>query len=235
MSDSSGRVNQKRRTRAAIVEAAQAILDRGETPTIALVADEAAMTRTTVYRYFPDQESLLLELTVSLSVQEVDELLARQLDGTTPQERLVELVEGFGRYVGGNEALFRNAQRHYQEQWLAAERNGTGHDGPLREGRRLRWIRTALGPALDDLPPAERRHLEAALCLVMGGEAFTVLRDVCRFDVDEAIDVTVWAAQALLAAGSQPRTIHELTTRAHHRSGRLRPGVADENDAVEGG
>ncbi len=201
MSDSSGRVNQKRRTRAAIVEAARAILDRGQTPTIALVADEALMTRTTVYRYFPDQESLLVELTVSLSVEDVEALLARPLDGTAPQERLVELVEAVTRYVGGTEALFRNAQRHYQEQWLAAERNGTGHDGPLREGRRVRWIRTAIGPELDALPPAERRRLEAALCLVIGGEAFMVLRDVCRFDVDEAVDVSVWAVRALLAAG----------------------------------
>jgi hypothetical protein len=38
-------VNQKRRTRAAIVAAARAILDRGETPTVAQVAEEAQMTR----------------------------------------------------------------------------------------------------------------------------------------------------------------------------------------------
>ena len=82
--EDSGRVNQKRRTRAAIVAAARAILDRGETPTVAQVAEEAQMTRTTVYRYFPNQEALLVELSVSLGVDDdFAELLARPLDGTS--------------------------------------------------------------------------------------------------------------------------------------------------------
>ena len=32
----------------------------------------------------------------------------------------------------------------------------------------------------------------------MGGEAFTVLRDVCKLDADEAIAVANWAARVLL-------------------------------------
>jgi hypothetical protein len=40
-----------------------------------------------------------------------------------------------------------------------------------------------------------------ALCLVTGGEAFTVVRDVCGLEADEAIAVAHWAAQALLTAG----------------------------------
>ena len=35
------RVNQKRRTRKAVIDAARAILDRGERPTVALAAEEA--------------------------------------------------------------------------------------------------------------------------------------------------------------------------------------------------
>jgi AcrR family transcriptional regulator len=53
-------VNQKRRTRAALVEAAQRLLDQGRTPTVADVADEALVSRATAYRYFPSQEHLLL-------------------------------------------------------------------------------------------------------------------------------------------------------------------------------
>jgi AcrR family transcriptional regulator len=194
-------VNQKRRTRAAIVAAARAILDRGETPTVAQVAEEALMTRTTVYRYFRTQESLLLELSVTVSVDEIDDLLAEPLDGTTPQERLLELVEAFNRYIAANETLFRTAQRHYLDTWLAAERAGEDHDQQLREGRRHQWISAALEPLRDTVPDADFRRLEAALCLVMGGEAFTVLRDVCRLDPDQAIGVASWAAQALLTAG----------------------------------
>lgn len=197
----SGRVNQKRRTREAIVTTARAILERGETPTVALVAGEARMTRTTVYRYFPSQESLLLELSVTVSVDPIEALLARSDDGTTPQDRLLELVDEFNRYIAHNETLFRTAQRHYLETWLAAERTGESHGQQLREGRRYQWISALLEPLGGTVTDAELRRLEAALCLVMGGEAFTVLRDVCRLEPDQAIAVANWAAQALLNAG----------------------------------
>ena len=202
--ESSGRVNQKRRTRAAIVAAARAILDRGETPTVAQVAEEAQMTRTTVYRYFPNQESLLVELSVGLGVDEdFAELLAKPLDDTTPQARLLEVIDELNRYVAANERLYRTAQRHYLDTWLAAERASEGGGPQVREGRRLRWISAALAPLRDTMPDADLRRLEAALCLVTGGEAFTVLRDVCQLEPDEAIAVAHWAAHALLTAGLQ--------------------------------
>ena len=202
--ESSGRVNQKRRTRAAIVASARSILDRGETPTVAQVADEAQMTRTTVYRYFPSQESLLVELSISMDIdEEFAQLLDGPLDGAPPQERLAGVVDALNRYIADHEVLYRTAQRHYLDTWLAAERAGEGHDRQVREGRRLQWISAALAPLGDTLADPEQRRLEAALCLVMGGEAFTVLRDVCRLDPDEAIATANWAARALLAAALQ--------------------------------
>ena len=56
-----GRVNQKRRTRAAILAAAVELLKRGKSPTVAEVADAALVSRATAYRYFPTQEYLLFE------------------------------------------------------------------------------------------------------------------------------------------------------------------------------
>src|SRR5262249_15322283 len=63
-----GRVNQKRRTRAALVEAAKQLVGEGVTPTVAQAAEAALVSRTTAYRYFPTQDSLLLELAVDLDV-----------------------------------------------------------------------------------------------------------------------------------------------------------------------
>ena len=42
--------------------------------------------------------------------------------------------------------------------------------------------------------------VEAALCLVAGGEAISVMRDVCRLEPEEALEVTRWAARSLVAA-----------------------------------
>jgi AcrR family transcriptional regulator len=204
--DPIGRVNQKRRTRNAIVAAAQAIVERGETPTVARAANDAEVSRTTAYRYFPTQESLVLELAVTIDVREVEELVAQPLDGTTPQDRLLEFVDLFNRHALANERLYRTGTRHYMDMWLAADRLGEDHPY-TREGRRADMIATILEPLRVTMPEAKFRRIQAALCLVAGGEAIQVLRDVCRLEAQEALAVTHWAADAILSAGLQQHDV----------------------------
>lgn len=198
--ESTGRVNQKRRTRKAIVDAARAMVERGERATVASAAEEALVSRTTAYRYFPSQESLLLELTVGESVDEFERLLDQPRDEAQPEDRLLELVDEFNRYTFANEALYRNLLRHYMEMWLAAEHAGEGHANPVREGRRHRWIATALEPLRDQMPADVMDRLVAALCLLIGSEAVFVLHDIAHLEPDDAVAVAHWAAQTLLDA-----------------------------------
>jgi AcrR family transcriptional regulator len=204
--EESGRVNQKRRTRKAIVDAARVLMDRGETPTVAQAAEEALVSRTTAYRYFPTQESLLLELSVTVSVDEIETLLAQPHDGIAAEARLLQLVDAFNQFVVENEGLMRTAQRHYMDTWLAAERNGDGHDQQLRAGRRRQWMASVLEPLHGTIPDEEMQRLQTALCLVMGGEAVTTLRDVCQLGGDEAVEILHWAAEAMLAAALRNQT-----------------------------
>src|SRR5215468_2536416 len=177
--ESPGRIKQKQRTRDAIVAAARATVERGETPTVAQAANDALVSRTTAYRYFPTQESLLLELSVSMDIREVEDLVARPLDSTTPEDRLLEFVDLFNRHALANERLYRTGTRHYMDMWLAANRAGDDHPY-TREGRRAQMIADILGPLRASVPKADLRRVEAALCLVAGGEAIQVLRDICR-------------------------------------------------------
>src|SRR5467141_692374 len=55
-----GRVDQKRRTRDALIAAARQLVATGTTPTIEAAAEAAAISRTTAYRYFPNQRALLV-------------------------------------------------------------------------------------------------------------------------------------------------------------------------------
>ena len=55
--ESFGRMNQKRRTRQALVLAAAEFVQRGETPTVAQVAEAALIAKSSAYRYLPTQES----------------------------------------------------------------------------------------------------------------------------------------------------------------------------------
>jgi len=155
--------------------------------------------RTTAYRYFPTQESLLLELSININIRELEQFAAMPLDGTRPEERMLEFVDLFNRFFVANEKLYRTVTRHVMDTWLAAERIGDDH-AFTREGRRAPMIATILEPLRDTISDRDLQRLEAALCVIAGGEAMMVLRDVCRLEVDEALAIIHWVAEVLLAA-----------------------------------
>jgi AcrR family transcriptional regulator len=192
-------VNQKRRTRAALVEAATELLQQGVTPTVAQAAEAALVSRTTAYRYFPTQESLLVELSVNLDVDDIEALVAQPVAGDAAAARVLELLDRFNRHVHAEQVQYRTAMRLYQDQWLEAA--GQGDTEPLvREGRRGRWLETTLAPLADTVPRADFQRLVRALSLLMGTEAMVTLRDVCHLDTDDAMAVTDWVARVLLEA-----------------------------------
>jgi len=198
-SSETGRVNQKRRTRAAVVAAAKELLQQGTTPTVAQAAEAALVSRTTAYRYFPTQESLLMELSVNLDVDDLEALVAQPVDADGAAARVLELVESFNRHVQAEEVQYRTAMRLYQDQWLEAV--AAGDDAPLvREGRRGRWLETCLAPLAGRVPAADLERLVRALSLVIGPEPMVVLRDVCHLSADDALALTDWMARVLLDA-----------------------------------
>jgi AcrR family transcriptional regulator len=197
-----GRVNQKRRTRAAIVAAAAALLRRGETPTVAEVADAAAVSRATAYRYFPTQAYLLSEATFERIPEEIDRVLEQAL-GRPSDERFDAVLHTLQERTAAQEPGFRAFLRLSLEQPFSGTTEPDA-GGPLRRGaRRLDWIARALAPQLDALDPVHRRRLVGALSLCMGIEALVVLRDVCGYSPEDAIDTCRWAAQTLLHAGKE--------------------------------
>jgi AcrR family transcriptional regulator len=192
-----GRVNQKRRTRVAIVDAAKGLLDQGITPTVAQAAEVALVSRSTAYRYFPTQESLLIEVTVHLDVDEIEQVVTAPVARGQARERTLTVIEMLNRHVFDAEASYRTAMRLYLDLWLAAA--AEGDDAPVvREGRRRRWIEDSLAPLRGEVDDERWEHLIAALCVLAGSEAMVVLRDVCRMDTDDALAVTGWAADVLL-------------------------------------
>jgi AcrR family transcriptional regulator len=193
-----GRVNQKRRTRAAIVEAAKELIGDGTTPTVAQAAEVALVSRTTAYRYFPTQESLLLEVAVNVDVDEIEALVARPVDRAGAAERAIEILRLLNTHVLAAEVQYRTSSRLYLDMWLAAM--ATGDPEPVvREGRRRRWFATVLAPWRSEVDPAELDRLVAALSMLAGIEGIIVLRDVCQLDGPAALDVAEWAARSLLA------------------------------------
>src|SRR5918911_3684563 len=91
--DGAGRAAQRRRTRAAIVEAATRLLAQGRTPSVDEVAEAADVSRRTVYMYFPTLDQLLLDAAVgALSASEMDAAMAAAPTGEDPAARVEALV-----------------------------------------------------------------------------------------------------------------------------------------------
>lgn len=194
-----GRTNQKRRTRAAILTAAVGLLEQGQRPTVAEVADAALVSRATAYRYFPTQEYLLFEAALESTRSDID----RELDeNTLPEEveaRLEMLISSLQKRIIDKEAAFRTMLRLSLEQSPEEEQHGgESAESRLRGGGRVRWIEKVLAPVRGRLEESDFRRLVAALSLCMGIEALVVLRDVCALESSEAEEVLRWAARTLL-------------------------------------
>jgi len=189
--------NQRNRTRAAIIEAATALLREGRPPTVAEAAERALVSRATAYRYFPTQESLLLDVAnVEALVKPVEELVA-SFPTDDPAQRLAALVDTFTQAMLSDEALIRTGMRVYMDTWLANQRDGS--PVPVRAGRRMRYIDEVLKPLGERLGESGRKRLRCALAVILGTEAVIAMKDSAGLDDDEEIVATLeWAAGALL-------------------------------------
>jgi AcrR family transcriptional regulator len=187
-----GRERQRRRTRKAIIDAAVELLGRGETPSMAEIAEAADVSRRTVYLYFPTLEHLLADAALEAARATVEPHF--EASGNV-DERLEGLVRAVQQGFAETEHLGRTIIR------LTVGAGGTTPGAAPRRGyRRVEWIEMALAPLRETLPPARFERLVSALTLLIGWEAMIVLQDVRALGPEEAEEVCVWAARALLAA-----------------------------------
>lgn len=196
--ESYGRMNQKRRTRTALMAAAAEFVERGETPTIAQVAEQVGVSKSTAYRYFPSQEvflaEVLLDKTVAQDLAEVYQAAKRPASGV---ERLEAVVQADHALVIKHERAFRAALRLMIAPTNEAEE---GETLPRRPGNRLRYLAEALTPFQEQLSTEQFERLVMALSLCVGLESILVLQDICGLSADAARKVKSWAASALLQA-----------------------------------
>lgn len=188
----SGRINQKLRTRQALLEAAGELVAEGATPALADVAERARVSKATAYRYFASADALVAEVLLDRHFPQADAVLAPA--GDDPAARVAAVEAAVNDALLSQETAMRMILRNAIEQSLA---DGTG--GPHRVGRRQALIAAALEPLAGRLPPKALARLRHALALVIGPEAIVSARDVCGLAPEEARKVTRWAARALLA------------------------------------
>lgn len=189
--EASGRTEQKGRTRGALVAAARDLVASGITPTIEQAASTAAVSRTTAYRYFPNQRALLLAAHPETGAQS----LLPASPPAEPADRLAAVIEAFTDLIVATEAQQRTMLRLSLE---ADDRERASL--PLRQGRAIGWIHEALAPLRGQLSDQDLHQLVLAIRSVVGIEALAWLTDVARLPREDAVGLMRWSAQALLRA-----------------------------------
>jgi AcrR family transcriptional regulator len=191
-----GRVNQKRRTRTAVLQAAADLVRAGKNPTVAEAAEAAAVSRATAYRYFPTQESLLLEV-VTTSRPAGDDYLGPLAGSEDAEARVHAVVDAMTDLMVEHDAGLRTMLK------LSLERGLEDRDSPIREGRRARALEQALEPLRTKFSDEQLRSINAAVGMVIGTEALIVLRDIYGLEALEARALMRWAASILFTAATE--------------------------------
>ena len=188
--DETGRANQKKRTRMAIIKAGREIIRSGAPVAMPDVARAALVSEATAYRYFPDLATLVNEALAGMWLSPA-EALAPVAGSTDPVERIAVacefLLRGVLAYQGAVRAMIAATITRPE---LAA----------TRPGLRFGLIDEALAPLGDPhlaADPARMAQLRNDLVAVVSAEALFVLTDLAGLAPEEAIDSLVRTATTL--------------------------------------
>ena len=190
-----GRINQKLRTRNAIVAAAAELSRTGREVTMPEVARTALVSEATAYRYFPDLASLLQEADEG-TWPSPEDALAPVADSTDLVER-VAFAAGF---------LFRGVLSNQGAVRAMIAASITKPAAGERPGHRLGLIDSALAPAAERLSPGSLAQLRRDLAVVRSADALFTLMDLCGLEPEAAIASTVETARALTDVIESDRT-----------------------------
>jgi AcrR family transcriptional regulator len=191
--DATGRVNQKRRTRDAILRAATELIRTGREVSMPEIAKSALVSEATAYRYFPDLASLLREA-IAGQLTTPEEALASVAGSRDPVERVAVATEHLLRHALARQGAVRTMIAATITRPAAAA---------ARPGLRISLIERALAPLAETLgrtDPAALAQLKLDLAVVVSAEALFSLTDLCQLDSEAAVASIVHTATTLTRA-----------------------------------
>ena len=185
----SSRVNQKERTRQAIVAATRELIRTGGEVTMPAVAKSALVSEATAYRYFPDLASLLREALTGVWPSP-ETALAPVAGSDDPVERVACATEALLRHVLSYQGAVRA---------MIAATITRPDQAAMRPGHRFGLIDEALRQEADTAGLAQ---LKRDLAVVISAEALFTLTDLCGLSPEDAIASAVHTARTLTQAAT---------------------------------
>ena len=216
---SSGRVNQRARTRAALVDAAVKLIRDGRSPSMPEAAERALVSVATAYRYFRTAEELWEDAAVfsaSLIIDSDELEAAIEAAGDDVEARVEVVIRRLGWGFIDNELLTRQLMKTSLDRWFAQQGTG-GVDRPVRPGQRNKWNDLALRPLRDKLEDHQVDALVEALGFVLGTEAAVTLLDALQLSPEAAkerqLTTALWILRGGLAEAAAPARSKPRKTR----------------------
>ena len=186
-----GRTGQKRRTRNELIAATRELIALGSAaPTVDQAASHAGISRTTAYRYFPNQKALLVAAHPEMQIISYTPEDA----GDDPEKRLEGAVQAFIAMIIDTEPQQRTMLR------LSLEPDTSASGLSLRQGRAIGWFTDALAPLMPAVTDAEVHRLAIAIRSAVGIESLVWLTDVAGLTREHAARLMAWSARAMLRA-----------------------------------
>lgn len=182
-----------------MLETASRLMQSGVVPSVTEVAEAAGVSRATAYRYFPTQAALVQTV--------VDEalgpILEWQSNSTDARSRTRALFESSMPRIDQFEATFRAALKLSLEQWAERRAGAPVNEPHFTRGHRIDLLRDAIAPLSGTLAPARLDQLTKALSMLFGIEALVIMKDIWGGSAEEARDVVLWAAEALIDSATR--------------------------------
>ena len=188
-----GRLNQKRRTRTAIIAACQELITAGADVNMPAVARAALVSEPTAYRYFPDLASLLEEALAGIE-PDLTAALKAGADPGDPVQRVADAAELLARLVIDRQGAIRA---------LISATISRGTARHARPGYRFALIDQALAPLSGHEPGLDAATLEQLrrdLAVVISAEAVLTLTDLYGLDSEAAVASIVHTARLITEA-----------------------------------
>ncbi|MGH7610236.1 MAG: hypothetical protein ACREOD_09970 [Candidatus Dormibacteria bacterium] len=169
----------------------------GRPLTVQAAAELAGVSRATAYRYFWNNDAVVLHATMSLADDPLADPDWSPLASAPPGElpaRAADLVRVTAAWAFDHEPELRRVL-HLS---LAPNRQALP---PRQAGtNRGRWIAALVKGLPGDVPPAARDRLAAALIPLFGSDAVVWTSDIALLPRNQAIELLAWMGEALVKA-----------------------------------
>jgi AcrR family transcriptional regulator len=179
-----------------LLQAARDLRAAGRVPSVADVADATGISRTTAYRYFPTQETLLAEATADPLIEAVAQSIAHVRDERDVMKRVDAVFTDLAPLLLQHEPELRTLLKISLENSL-----GEAHKRhmPLLSGRWIVAWDNILEPMRRQVPPKTYAVMVRTLGTLLSVETLNVLRDACDLDEQATIKALRSAAQAMMS------------------------------------